>query len=401
MRSWTLVALLWVVYFINYIDRQVAFSVFPSLRQELGFTNAELGLIGTVFTWVYSIFMPFSGRLADLVRRERIIVVSLALWSLCTLGTGMSGSVTEFLWWRAAMGVTESLYVPAALGLLASILPAESRSKGLAVHMTAQLVGIAAGGWFGGWAADSLGWRRGFRILAVAGLVYAVVLGLAIVRFRLPKPEPSTQSASGPFDVIRSRCFLALAVAFLLFCAVLWVQYAWLANHMYEQFSLSMTQAGFTAMVFLQGSTAAGVLLGGFAGDRITRSIPAGRLYVVALGVILSAPFAYVTFATGSLFAAVASACSFGLFSGLMMSNIFAAAYDVVAPQNYGFSAGMLNLVGGLAGGAGILGAGVWKDSAGISVVAGSTGVAALLAGIVLALVVVRWFPAEWKPAAA
>jgi MFS family permease len=397
MHPWILVALLWVAYFINYIDRQVAFSVFPSLRQELGFTSAELGFIGTVFTWVYSIFMPFSGRLADIVRRERIIVLSLALWSLCTLGTGMSGSVSEFLFWRAAMGVTESLYVPAALGLLASVLPAQIRSRGLAIHMTAQLTGIAAGGWFGGWAADALGWRSGFRILAGAGLVYAVVLGFAVARFRLPKPEPATRSGSGPFDVIRSRCFLALVVAFLLFCAVLWVQYAWLANHMYEQFSLSMTQAGFTAMVFLQGSTAAGVLLGGFAGDRITRSIPAGRLYVAAAGVILSAPFAYATFAAGSLSAAVTSACSFGLFSGLMMSNVFAAAYDVVEPKDYGFSAGLLNLAGGLAGGAGILGAGVWKESAGISTVAASTGAAAVIAGIVLALVVARRFPAEWR----
>src|SRR5262249_34534070 len=151
MGSWTLVALLWVAYFINYIDRQMAFSVFPSLRQELGFTSAELGFIGTVFTWVYSIVMPFSGRLSDIVRRERIIVVSLALWSLCTLGTGMSSSVHEFLFWRAAMGVTESLYVPAALGLIASVLPAQSRSRGLAIHATAQLMGIAVGGWFGGW----------------------------------------------------------------------------------------------------------------------------------------------------------------------------------------------------------------------------------------------------------
>jgi MFS transporter, Spinster family, sphingosine-1-phosphate transporter len=401
MRSWTIVALLWVAYFINYIDRQVAFSVFPSLRQELGFTSAELGFIGTVFTWVYSIFMPFSGRLADLVRRERIIVVSLALWSLCTLGTGMSGSVNEFLFWRAAMGITESLYVPAALGLIASVLPDQIRSRGLAVHTTAQLSGIAAGGWFGGWAADMLGWRSGFQILAGAGLVYAIVLGFAVARFRLPKPTPITKSGSGPFDVIRSRCFLALVMAFLLFCAVLWVQYAWLANHMYEQFRLSMTEAGFTATIFLQVSTAAGVLLGGFAGDRLTRSIPAGRLYVAAAGVILSVPFAYATFAAGSLSAAVTSACGFGLFSGLMMSNVFAAAYDVVAPQNYGFSTGLLNLAGGLAGGAGILGAGVWKESAGISAVVGFTGATAILAGIVLALVVARRFPAEWRPAAA
>src|ERR1700752_2115536 len=80
--AWVVVGYLWVAYFLNYLDRQLVFSMFPALKRELHFTDAQLGLVGTVFLWVYGICIGISGRVADIVSRERIIVVSLVLWSL-------------------------------------------------------------------------------------------------------------------------------------------------------------------------------------------------------------------------------------------------------------------------------------------------------------------------------
>ncbi len=390
-----MVGLLWIAYFTNYIDRQVVFSIFPSLRDEFGLSSAQLGLVGTVFTWVYSLCMPFSGRLADVVSRRRMIVASLVLWSLCTLGTGTSTSFSTFLLWRAAMGVTESMYVPAALSLIGSVLPASSRSRGLAVHMTAQIAGIAAGGWFGGWIADTLGWRVGFAWLAGAGMGYAVILGTAFARLpHLQRPRNSSEE-SRPLDLFRSRCYIALVVAFFMFCVMLWIQYAWLANHMFERFGLSMARAGLMSMVYLQAGSAAGVLIGGFLGDHVSRRTPAGRFYVASAGVILSAPFSYAAFSASSITGTVLSACCFGLFAGLMMSNVFASAYDVIARQNYGLSAGFLNLAGGLAGGAGILAAGLWKDTLGIAALTAGSAAAGVLCGALLIVVVRKRFAAE------
>lgn len=388
-----------MTYFVNYIDRQVAFSVFPALRQDLGFTTAQLALVGTVFTWVYSLAMPVSGRFADLVPRHRLILGSLILWSLCTLGTGLSTSVRSFLFWRAAMGITESMYVPAALGLLASVLPPHSKSRGFAVHMTAQLAGIAVGGSFGGWSADTIGWRSGFFWLAAVGIGYAPVLAFVFSRLQLSRPAAVVRSDGKASDVLRSRCFLALGLGFLLFCVLLWIQYAWFANHLYERFHVSMTEAGFAAMVFLQVSCGAGVLLGGFAADRIAPRAAAGRFYVAAAGLVLSGPFAWASFAAGTLTSSVACACGFGLFSGFMMSNVFPSAYEVIAPRNYGFAAGLLNMAGGLAGGAGILGAGVLKESIGISALSGGAALATALSGLMLIAVVQRRFAVERCPA--
>src|ERR1017187_5449720 len=140
----------------------MAYSIFPALKADLRFTDAQLGLIGSVFAWVYSICMPIAGRLSDILRRDRMIVASMVLWSAAILGCSFSQSVLQFLIWRAVMGVTEALYYPAAVGILAEAHSGGTRSKALGMHQSAQLAGIVAGGWYGGWMADHVSWRIGF-----------------------------------------------------------------------------------------------------------------------------------------------------------------------------------------------------------------------------------------------
>jgi MFS family permease len=389
---WGTVALLWVTYFLNYIDRQVVFSIFPALKSDLHFSDTQLGLIGSIFTWVYSICMAVSGRAADLFRRDRLIVGSLALWSVATLGTSASHSVTSFLVWRAVMGVTESVYVPAALSLIASLHGPATRSRALGIHMTAQIAGITVGGWYGGWAADQLGWRSGFAVLAVVGIVYAVVL---FGSFRmLPETKPDRNAKQGSAaQMFGSICYNGLLVAFFAYCVMLWMLYAWLPNFIYEQYHLSMTESGFTATVYLQGSTAAGILTGAFFADRMAVRFRAVRFYLVGAGVLLSAPFAWLAFQSDSLVTLKLASVGFGLFGGWLMSNIFAAAYDVIAKENYGLGAGVLNLCGGLAGGTAIFIAGYFKASIGIAPLMLFASAMAAASGILLIAIARYSFP--------
>jgi predicted MFS family arabinose efflux permease len=274
-------------------------------------------------------------------------------------------SVAAFLFWRAVMGLTEALYFPAALGVIAFLHPDGTRSKALGAHMSAQYTGILTGGWLGGWMADHVGWRSGFFWLGAAGVAYAIVLGLY---FRKAKIRPShiTAVAVTPLDVFRARCFLALLAAFFGFCAISWMLYAWLPSFLYERFHLSMTQSGLTATLYLQTSCAAGVLTGGALADRLVARWGAARFYIVVIGILAACPFAWLTFTVHSLLQMKLASAAFGFFAGLMAANVFGAAYDVVAELNYGFSTGALNTAGGLAGGAAILSVGLWKASAGM-----------------------------------
>lgn len=399
-RAWATVAFLWLAFLLNYLDRQVVFSIFPVLRTDLGFSERQLGLVGAVFIWVYSVCTPFSGRLADVARRDRLMVSSLVLWSIATLGTGLSTSAPVFLFWRAVMGVTESLYIPAALATIAVLHPGTTRSKALAIHSSAQFAGIIAGGWYGGWTADHVGWRPGFTILAVAGTAYGIVL------WRVFRRMPHVSSArvyskARPKGVLKSSCYWALALSFFTFCTMLWMLYAWFPSFIYEHYHLSMTASSVAATLYVQISSMAGVLLGGVLADWLVKRVRSGRFLIAGASLIGCAPFAFLSLASGPLATARLSAAAFGFFAGVFVANTFAAAYDVVSKQDYGIAAGILNLIGGLAGGAGILAASFWKASGGMAPLMKWQALASCACAILLLSVVTKRFAADRRTALA
>jgi predicted MFS family arabinose efflux permease len=388
--AWFAVLVLWIAFLINYVDREVVFSIFPILRSDLHLSARQLGLVGSVFAWVYALCMPLAGRLGDIVRRKRIVVASIGLWSLATLGTGLSRSVSALLGWRAVMGATEALYVPAAVGLIAALHWDQTRSRALAIHGTAQFGGIILGGWYGGWTAERFGWRQGFAVLTAVGLAYGLLLSKILPDS--PRPAVTRVRSRSSFDILRSRCYLALLGAFFAFSLMLWVLYGWLPNWIYETYRLSMAASGLSATAYLQGGSVVGILAGGAAGDSLSKRISAARFYVCALGLLLCAPFGYLTVAAHSLSGLKLASGLFGLFAGLMAANTFAAAYDVVAERNYAFAAGVLNLSGGLASGAGLLLAGWWKESVGIVVLIRNAAIASVFGALLLATVVYARF---------
>src|SRR5688572_32385700 len=131
--AWTLVAFMWVAYFLNYTDRQVIFSIFPVLKSELQFTDTQLGLTGSVFLWVYALCSPIAGQLGDRFSKRTLVVLSLVLWSGVTTLTGFASSVFMLLACRALIGITESLFIPPALALTANAHGPRTRSRAIAV----------------------------------------------------------------------------------------------------------------------------------------------------------------------------------------------------------------------------------------------------------------------------
>jgi MFS family permease len=390
-----LVAFLWFALALNYIDRQMVYSIFPALKSELHFTDVQLGLTGSVFAWVYALCMPVAGYLSDRLRRDRMIVAGMALWSAATLGCGLSNSVFMFLLWRSVMGITESLYYPAAVSALASAHTGATRSKAMGIHQSAQLAGIVAGGSYGGWMADHAGWRVGFGTAAVVGILYSFVLSRNLPLSQASREQMIGHPIQSSIQILQSRCYLALSVAFFAFCAMLWIFYAWLPTFLFERFHLSMAESGFRATLFVQVSCGAGIVVGGILADRLSKRIPAARLYIAAVGILLCAPFGYLTFAAQSLTWATVCSSAYGAFSGLMVANVFAAAYDIVAPGSYGLAAGLLNMAGGLAATIMIYLAGLWKNSLGFEALLGWVALGCGFAALLLAATVVSLFTKE------
>jgi MFS family permease len=155
--AWLLVALLWVVAFLNYFDRILITSMRDPIVADFDLTDAQFGLLTSVFLWSYGFVSPFGGFLADKYSRKKVIVLSVAIWSLVTLWTGYASSFPEMLATRVLMGVSEACYIPAALALITDYHTGKTRSLATGLHMCGLYTGLALGG-LGGFIAEYWGW---------------------------------------------------------------------------------------------------------------------------------------------------------------------------------------------------------------------------------------------------
>lgn len=394
-----LVAFMWVAYFLNYCDRQAISAMFPVLKSDLGMTDFQLGLTGTIFLWVYGCGCPIAGQLADKFSKRLLVVLSLVVWSLVTVATGLATSAVMLLGLRAAMGISESLYMPAAVALTANAHPPEKRSRAVALLTTAQIAGTVCGSWFGGWMAQQGQWRAAFFVLGGIGLLYAVpyFLFLRTVRETSERDAPKNRERLALSDVIRVPTFQILCVVFPAFLFGLWMIYSWLPNFLFEKFELELADAAFTATVFLQTSTLVGLMCGGILADKLYTRTKAARLYLMTASLLLCAPCLYAIGNSDTLNATRLAASAFGLFAGFFMGNIFPAAFEVVPADTRASAVGLLNFFGALVSGLAPLLVGIWKKTIGVDRWLSYAGFIYVAAAVVLIVGIQQLFQRDYE----
>ena len=394
-----LVAFMWCAYFLNYCDRQAVFSMFPVLKSDLGFTDTQLGYVGASFLWVYGVGSFFAGQIGDKFSKRRLIVWSLALWSLVTIATGFSTSPNELLALRALMGISEALFMPAAIALTANAFPPATRSRAIAALTTAQILGNVGGGWFGGWMAQQGQWRTAFFILGTVGLVFALPY-FAFLRGVSEEAQVETKKSGGSgalAGLAQTRTYWLLCVVFPVFVFGLWLLYGWLPNFLKEKFALNLADAAFNATVFLQGATLVGMLSGGVLADVLYRRTKAARLWLLTASLLGCAPFLHYLGNSDTLQATRLAAMGFGLFSGFFMGNIFPSAFEIVPADARASAVGVLNLFGAVISGFATLAGGALKQSVGINNLLTYTALAYVLAGLAVIAGIRFLFPRDYE----
>ncbi|MCF7784848.1 MAG: MFS transporter [Prosthecobacter sp.] len=391
-----LVALMWFAYFLNYCDRQAVFAMFPSLKASLSMSDHQLGLVGAVFLWVYAIGCPISGYLGDRFSKRLLVVLSLVVWSLVTIGTGLVASGAALLAMRAAMGVSESLYMSSAVALTAGAYPAARRSRAVSMLMTGQIAGTVAGSWFGGWMADRGQWREAFFALGAVGVLYALPYFAFLRRVKEPQADKVATTAGITFSALtRSRTFLLLCLVFPVFVFGIWLLYGWLPAFLHGKFHLNQADAAFNATVFLQTATFVGVIGGGMIADALYHRTKAARFWLMVCGLMLSAPCIHALGNSDTLLVTRIAATGFGLFSGLFIANIFPATFDIISSTARATAVGMLNFFGAITSGFATLFGGMWKQTLGIDRMLSITALAYLVAGAALIIGIRTWFPRD------
>jgi MFS family permease len=335
---------------LNYVDRQIIFSLLPLLRSDLHLTDVQLGLTASAFLWTYGLLSPFAGYLADRVGRGRIIFFSLLVWTSVTWATAYATTAAQLLWLRALMGISECCYVPAANGLLVNEHGDSTRSLALGVHQSGLYLGIVVGGTGGAWLGQQLGWRAPFAWLGIAGLVYLVVL-----HFGLRESRAATRLVLAPASCARellgNRGIRNLLAAFTLYSMVLWTLYNWLPLHLYERFGFSVAEAGFHATFYFQIASITGTILSGWGADRWQARSTQGRVGTQMAGLLLAAPCLYLAAASRALFVLVPALLLFGLGRACYEVNVMPSLCQVTRPELRSSAMGIFNLAGSLAGG--------------------------------------------------
>jgi MFS family permease len=367
--KWWVVAMLWLISFFNYADRQAIFSVFPLIEREMHLSPVQLGILGSAFAWVYGLAAPFAGMIVDRVRRKTAILGGLQAWSLICMATVLSWDFKHLVFWRAAEGLGETFYYPASMSLISDYHGRTTRSRAMGMHQTSVYMGTIGGGFFAGLIGQHYGWRWSFIVFGGLGILLGIVLNRYLIEPARGAAEASDAAreigasthAAAPVTrlsfteflrlVGRTPTLLCLMGAFMCANFVAVVLLSWMPKFLYDKFSMSLATAGLTATVFVQLASMAGSPTGGWLADTLRRRSPRGRIAVQMLGVLGGAPFVMLCGLTPSVSTLILALTAWGFFKGLYDANIFASAFDVVRPEARGSAAGFMNCVGWLGGG--------------------------------------------------
>lgn len=389
-ESWRVVIFLFVAAGLNYADRTALSSVIPPLRQDLGATDAQIGLAGLLFLWSYALASPFAGNISDKFPRSRIIFWSILLWSIVTFATGLVRNINELLFLRVALGVAESFYLPAAVALLGEHHGPATRGKAMGLHLIGLNLGVVLGGAFAGAMAEQYGWRPGFWVLGAMGVLLAMGSPFFISDRPAPLALPPTAPAvaAKPAQawgyLFRTPSFHCMLVSAMVAGVATWVFLSWLPLFFAENYGMKLGAAGLAGVALYKAPVLLGTGIGGWISDRVALHNPRGRMLLKALSFLVSCPFLF--FFMG--------APSFALVAGLLVISSLIRATglpsehaiicELVPPQFRSTAVGIFNTCGSAAGGVGVLLAGLLKQQVGLNVIFGASSFLYALAGLVL-----------------
>lgn len=371
--AWLVVALLWPVALLNYLDRQVLATLQPAIGADIGavLNSGNFGRLMGIFLWIYGAMSPLSGLIADRLNRKVLIVCSLGVWSAVTLLMGHAQDFSQLYWMRALMGLSEALYIPAGLALIADYHPGRTRSLAVGIHMTGLYCGQALGG-FGALAAAEISWRATFQMLGISGVAYSLVLAVLLKERRAKLPAATLLAAlagmgKSLWALFSIGAFFVILVYFAAPSAPGWVMKNWLPTLFakmnpdtvrtllplvrdFTDAEIASKVAKPLSTIIIAAAGFVGVISGGILADRWASRNVKGRIYTGAIGLALTVPALLALGYGHSPGLACGAAVLYGIGFGLFDANNMPILCQFVPPRLRAAGYGFMNLVAVSAG---------------------------------------------------
>jgi len=358
-----LAVLLALSIFINYIDRGNLALAAPLIKDELGLSFYQIGLLLSSFFWTYAIFQIVSGWLVDRFPVNWVLALGILLWSAATLGTGLVRSFTTLLAMRLILGIGESVAYPSYSKIISRHFSEFQRGRANSLISAGQASGPAFGTLLGGMLIAHVGWRLFFIIFGIASSLW-LLPWLKYMRRAAQTtevaPEPATVSVSIPANESPSATILQIlrqrsawgTFAGLFAYNYLWYFFiTWLPFYLVRERHFSVQRMSvITGMAFLTLATSA--LLSGWLSDKW---IAAGgtptrvrKTFTGAGPLIASSIMPVVIVANHGVAVALLLLSCVGL--GMCTSNLWSVTQTLAGPATSGKWTGVQNFTGNLAG---------------------------------------------------
>lgn len=359
---WIVVALLWGVALLNYMDRQMLSTMKEAMQVDITELQsaANFGYLMAVFLWIYGLMSPVSGIIADRLNRKWLIVGSLLVWSSVTYLMGIADTFDQIFWLRALMGVSEALYIPAGLSLIADYHTGKSRSLAIGIHMTGLYTGSAIGG-FGATVAAAYSWHTAFHWFGILGISYAAMLAIflkekkneeTVVQAEQIQPQSNNKESVGASlkSLVTNFSFWVILLYFAVPSLPGWATKNWLPTLFAENLDMPMSQAGPISTITIAISSFVGVLVGGTLSDYWVQKNLRGRVYTGAIGLGLTIPSLLLLGLGNNIVMIVGAGLLFGIGYGMFDANNMPILCQFVSAKQRATAYGVMNMTGVFAG---------------------------------------------------
>ncbi|WP_269716279.1 spinster family MFS transporter [Caulobacter sp. NIBR2454] len=346
----TVLALLLLVYTVNFIDRTIIGTIGQAIKTDLDLTDTQLGLLqGFAFAILYTTLGIPIARLAERKNRVTIISVCLVIWSGFTALCGMANSFLQLLLFRVGVGVGEAGCSPPAHSLISDYYPAQKRASALAIYSFGIPLGTMFGAMAGGWIAENLSWRLAFVIVGLPGILLAVIVKLVIKEPPRGWSEPVVESAT-PQDMavdtspppsigaVAKRLFtkwsfinMTIGVTTASFAS--YGAGAFAVPYFLRNFGLSFAEAGLIFGAIGGVSAGVGTLLGGFLTDWAGKRNAAWYALVPAIGLAISTPLYVAGYSAATWTTAAMILIIPGVFHYTYLAPTFGVMHNLVEPR--------------------------------------------------------------------
>jgi len=320
--------ILTLVNFVNYVDRQVLYPLFPLIAIDFHLTHSQLGLLAVAFSLVHALGSLPLGRLADIVSRKKVISYAVLFWSGATFLSGLAGSFRSLIAARVLVGIGEAAYSPAGTAMITASFPRSLRARVQGVFDIGMFIGGAVGIALGGILAERWGWRSAFFMVGIPGLV------LALSVLHLPEvPRPRQEKLTPVSDLLRVPAYVMVLVSgwFITFAAHSFI--IWGPSFVQKYKGFGVREAGVTLGGTLVIAGVLGVMTGAALADRLSRHVPWGRVVIVSAGFLISAPLMMWALHTPSRVVLILAFFTGCFFMAWYHGPVTAIIHDLTPPQ--------------------------------------------------------------------